>query len=353
MSIIFAVWLGTRHPTAQFTYGMRRASILSALANAVILLVVTGAIALEAARRLANPVPTEGFVIMGVSLAGIAVNGVSAWLLASGRERDLNLRAAFAHMVADAGLTAGVAVAGVVIALTGWNRLDAAVSLILAGVIVAGTWELLRESVSLSLDAVPEGIDPDAVAAWLRALPGVSELHDLHIWGLSTTETALTAHLVREDAPGDPALLARVPVEARERFGGPRRIGQAFARHLGPGGPHFKILAAKRVQFRLFGQQLHPGLQKRARSAAAGIVALLVALPAHAGEIPSIIPAAPYSFKPIVSVTNFGLYESSPFFSGDEQAWLETSLRLGGKFEYQCVVVEAVGTGVRTSGRAT
>ena len=214
-----AVWLGTRHPTAQFTYGMRRASILSALANAVILLVVTGAIALEAARRLANPVPTEGFVITGVSLAGIAVNGVSAWLLASGREKDLNLRAAFAHMVADAGLTAGVAVAGVVIALTGWNRVDAAVSLVLAGVIVASTWELLRESVSLSLDAVPEGIDPEAVADWLRALPGVSELHDLHIWGLSTTETALTAHLVRDDAADDAVLLSRVPVEARERFG--------------------------------------------------------------------------------------------------------------------------------------
>jgi cobalt-zinc-cadmium efflux system protein len=214
-----AVWLGTRHPTAQFTYGMRRASILSALTNAVILLVVTGAIALEAARRLADPVPTEGFVIMGVSLAGIAVNGVSAWLLASGRERDLNLRAAFAHMAADVGLAAGVAVAGVVIALTGWNRVDAAVSLVVAGVIVAGTWKLLRESVSLSLDAVPEGIDPEAVAGWLRALPGVSELHDLHIWGLSTTETALTAHLVREDATCDAELLARVPAEARERFG--------------------------------------------------------------------------------------------------------------------------------------
>jgi cobalt-zinc-cadmium efflux system protein len=214
-----AVWLGARRPTAQFTYGMRRASVLSALANAVILLVTTGAIALEAARRLANPVPTEGFVIMAVSLAGIVVNGASAWLLAAGREKDLNLRAAFAHMLADAGLTAGVAVAGVVIAVTGWSRVDAAVSLVIAGVIVAGTWSLLRESVSLSLDAVPEGIDPEAVADWLRALPGVSELHDLHIWGLSTTETALTAHLVRDDAACDATLLMRVPIELRERFG--------------------------------------------------------------------------------------------------------------------------------------
>ncbi len=214
-----AVWLGARQPTAQFTYGMRRASILSALANAVILLIVTGAIALEAARRLANPVPTEGFVIMAVSLAGIVVNGASVWMLAAGREHDLNLRAAFAHMAADVGLAAGVAVAGVVIAVTGWNRVDAAVSLVVAGVIVVGTWELLREAVSLSLDAVPEGIDADAVADWLRALPGVSELHDLHIWGLSTTETALTAHLVRDDAADDAALLSRVPAELRERFG--------------------------------------------------------------------------------------------------------------------------------------
>ena len=214
-----AVRLGARHPTTQFTYGMRRASILSSLANAVILLVVTGAIALEAARRLANPVPTEGFVIMAVSLAGIAVNGVSAWLLAAGRETDLNLRAAFAHMAADVGLAAGVAAAGVVIALTGWNRVDAVVSLVVSGVIVAGTWKLLRESVSLSLDAVPEGIDPEAVADWLRALPGVSELHDLHIWGLSTTETALTAHLVRDDTASDAMLLERVSAEARERFG--------------------------------------------------------------------------------------------------------------------------------------
>ncbi len=214
-----AVWLSARHPTSQFTYGMRRASILSALANAVILLVVTGAIALEAARRLANPVPIAGFVIMAVSLAGIAISGVSAWLLASGRQSDLNLRAAFAHMAADVGLAVGVAAAGLVIALTGWNRVDAAVSLVVAAVIVAGTWRLLRESVSLSLDAVPEGIDPEAVATWLRALPGVSELHDLHIWALSTTDTALTAHLVRDDATRDTMLLSRVTVEARERFG--------------------------------------------------------------------------------------------------------------------------------------
>jgi cobalt-zinc-cadmium efflux system protein len=214
-----AVWLGARRPTAQFTYGMRRASILSALANAVILLLMTGAIAAEAARQLANPEPTQGLVIVAVALAGVVVNGFAAWLLIPGRAADLNIRAGFAHMAADAGLSLGVAVAGGVIAVTGWTRLDAAASLVIAAVIVAGTWGLLRESVNLSLDAVPERIDPVAVAACLRALPGVSEVHDLHIWALSTTETALTAHLVRDDAADDAALLARIPTELRERFG--------------------------------------------------------------------------------------------------------------------------------------
>lgn len=214
-----AVWLGTRGPTPRFTYGMRRASVLAALTNAVILLLVTGAIALEAGRRLASPEPTDGFVVMLVALAGIPANGIAAWLLARGREHDLNLNAAFAHMAADTALTAGVAVAGLVIWLTGWNRLDAAVSLLIAIAIVVGTWGLLRQSINLSLDAVPAGIDPAAVSAYLRELPGVSEVHDLHIWALSTTDTALTAHLVRDDTAGDGMLLERVSAELRARFG--------------------------------------------------------------------------------------------------------------------------------------
>lgn len=214
-----AVRLTTRRPTAQFTYGMRRAAILAALANAVILLVVTGAIATDAGWRLAHPEPTNGIVILAVALGGVVVNGIAAWMLAAGRAHDLNLRAAFAHMAADVGLALGVAVAGAVIAVTGWDRLDAAVSLVIAAVIVVGTWGLLRESVSLSLDSVPEGIDAGAVGAWLRALPSVREVHDLHVWALFTTETALTAHLVRDDASEDGALLARIPTELRERFG--------------------------------------------------------------------------------------------------------------------------------------
>lgn len=214
-----AVWLGTRGPTPRFTYGMRRASVLAALTNAMILLLVTGAIALEAGRRLASPEPTDGFVVMLVALAGIPANGVAAWLLSRGRKHDLNLNAAFAHMAADTALTAGVAVAGLVIWLTGWHRVDAAVSLLIAIAIVVGTWGLLRQSINLSLDAVPAGIDPAAVSAYLRELPGVSEVHDLHIWALSTTDTALTAHLVRDDTAGDGVLLERVSAELQVRFG--------------------------------------------------------------------------------------------------------------------------------------
>ncbi len=216
-----AIWLGGRHPTAQFTYGMRRSSILAALSNAVILLVVTGAIATEAGWRLAHPEPTNAEIIMTVAGAGILVNGFTAWLLVAGRvgaKRDLNVRAAVAHMLADASLTFGVMIAGAVIAVSGWHRVDPAVSLVISAVIVAGTWGLLRESLSLSLDAVPPGIDAHAVEKFLQTLPGVTEVHDLHVWALSTTETALTVHLVRSDAAQDTELLRCVPVEVRNRF---------------------------------------------------------------------------------------------------------------------------------------
>ena len=216
---LLAAWLSARRPSAQYTYGMRRASILSALANAVILLVVTGAIALEACLQLAHPEAVNAHLVIAVAAAGIVVNGLTAWLLMDGRSGDLNLRAGFAHMLADTSIAAGVVVAGGMIALTGWNRVDPAVSLGISVVIVAGTWGLLRESVSLSLDAVPAGIDPAAVEEYLRALPGVCEVHDLHVWALSTTETALTAHLVRRDQHADADLLCKLPEEVRQRFG--------------------------------------------------------------------------------------------------------------------------------------
>jgi cobalt-zinc-cadmium efflux system protein len=214
-----AVWLGRRRPSGRYTYGLRRSSILAALANAVLLLVVTGGIAWQAILRLISPEPTDGRVILVVAIAGIVVNGIAAGLFLSGRQGELNVKAAFTHMAADASLAFGVAVAGAIIMVTGWLRVDPAVSLLISLIIVIGTWSLLRDSVNLSLDAVPTGIDQDEVGSYLRAQPGVSEVHDLHIWAMSTTETALTVHVVREDAAADGRLLDRITREVHERFG--------------------------------------------------------------------------------------------------------------------------------------
>jgi cobalt-zinc-cadmium efflux system protein len=214
-----AAWLSKREPSEQYTYGLRRSSILAALANAIILLVVTGGIAREAIQRLVAPEPTSGAVIIGVALAGVVVNGCTALLFMAGRKGDLNIRAAFMHMAGDASLAAGVAAAGVVILATGWLRVDPAASLVISIVIVAGTWGLLRDSVNFSLDAVPPGIDQEAVDGYLRTLPGVVEVHDLHIWGMSTTHTALTAHLVRVNSGIDDELLHQICRDVRHRFG--------------------------------------------------------------------------------------------------------------------------------------
>ena len=219
-----AAWLaqglGRRQPTTRFTYGLRRSSILSALGNSVVLLVVTGAIAWEAVRRLLLvPAPVGGETVMAVAAIGIVVNGITALMFAAGRKGDLNIRAAFQHMAADALLAAGVVAAGAVIWFTGWLWLDPLVSLVLSAVIVAGTWSVLRHSLDLALDAVPPGIDGVAVERFLRQLPGVVDLHDLHIWGMSTTETALTAHLVRPNLAADDAMLRQAAADLRSRFG--------------------------------------------------------------------------------------------------------------------------------------
>jgi cobalt-zinc-cadmium efflux system protein len=202
-----AALLGRRGPSDRFTYGFRSSSILAALANALILLVVTGGIVWEALWRLGHPVAVGGEIVAGVAAVGIVVNGATALLFLRGREADLNLRSAFLHMAADALVSAGVVVAGIAIALSGFLWLDPAVSLVVSAVIVYGTWDLVKQALSLALDAVPQGLDPAAVRAYLLALPGVTEIHDLHIWGMSTTETALTCHLVMPGGhPGDEAL---------------------------------------------------------------------------------------------------------------------------------------------------
>ncbi len=214
-----AAVLSRRRPSGRFTYGLRSTSILAALSNAVILLVVTGGVAWEALLRFANPVPVKSAVMIWVAAAGIAVNGGTALLFASGRGRDLNIKSAFLHMIADTFVTAGVVASGVAIGLFGWLWLDPATSLVVSAVIVLGTWGLLKSAIGLALDAVPEGVDAAAVRAHLAGLPGVTALHDLHIWGMSTTETALTCHLVMPGGhPGDAALNA-IAQELHARFG--------------------------------------------------------------------------------------------------------------------------------------
>jgi cobalt-zinc-cadmium efflux system protein len=205
------------HPTERFTYGFRSASILSALLNAVTLLVATGAIAWEAIQRLPDPGEVGGLTVMVVAGIGLLVNGASAWLLMGGRG-DLNVRGAFLHLAADAAVSAGVVVAGAAILLTGWAWIDPVVSLLICAVIVWGAWALLRSSLRLSLGAVPEEVDLAQVRLYLQGLPGVANVHDLHVWAMSTTETALTAHLVMPDGhPGD-TFIARVSHELGHRF---------------------------------------------------------------------------------------------------------------------------------------
>ncbi len=208
-----------RPPSGKHTYGWRGSSILAALINGVLLLITIGAIAWEAIRRLFNPTNVTGSTVIWVAASGILINGVTALLFFSGRKDDLNLRAAFVHMAGDAGIAFGVVIAGIIIVLTGWQWLDPAMSLVIVAVILQSTWALLRDSVNLALDAVPEGIDLEVVRSYLATLSGVTDVHDLHIWAMSTTETALTAHLVIPQIADHDGLLARACEELHDRFG--------------------------------------------------------------------------------------------------------------------------------------
>ena len=214
-----ASYLSRRPRSARRTYGWRSSSILAALVNAVVLLVVTGGIAWEAVHRFGAPAQVGGGIVAWVALVGVGVNTATALLFMRGRKNDLNIRGAFLHMAADAAVSAGVVVAGVAILVTGWAWIDPVVTLLIAAVILGSTWGLLRESVNLALHAVPEGIAPDAVEAYLMGLPGVTAVHDVHIWAMSTTETALTAHLVKQDARDDDAIIAEATRVLHERFG--------------------------------------------------------------------------------------------------------------------------------------
>jgi cobalt-zinc-cadmium efflux system protein len=206
-------------PSSGYTYQMRAASILAALANALLLVAAIAIISWEAIGRFSEPEPVAGGTVMALAAIGVAVNGFSAWLLSRGSKSDLNMHGAFLHMVADAAVSVAVILAGLGIWLTGWQWLDPAVSLLISLVILVGTWRLLRDSLRLALNAAPREIDPAAVREYLEGLPEVRGLHDLHIWAMSTTENALTCHVVTPAGhPGD-AFLHRVAEDLEHRFG--------------------------------------------------------------------------------------------------------------------------------------
>jgi len=214
-----AAILAKRPPTRRFSYGLRGASILAALANALILMIAVAFITYNAVMRLIIPDLVDGETVIVVAAIGIAINGATAFMFARGRKSDLNVRGAYLHMVADALVSAGVVVAGVAIWTTGWLWVDPVASLLVAGLIFIATADMLRESVTMALAGVPRGIDPDAVEAQLLALPGVTRIHDLHIWPMSTTEFALTAHLVMPGGfPGD-GFLTQCAHGIEHRFG--------------------------------------------------------------------------------------------------------------------------------------
>ena len=213
-----AAILARRQPNGRYTYGLRSSSMLAALFNSLLLMLACGAIAWEAVQQLLHPNPVAGATVAVVAAIGIAINGVSAWLFMAGSKDDINIRAAYQHMAADAAISAGVLVAGLIVAYTGWNWLDPAVSIGIVILILLGTWSLLAESMRMMLAAVPGNVDAPRVEQFLRARAGVSDVHDLHIWSMSTTETALTAHLVMPAGyPGDSAMDA-INAELRKRF---------------------------------------------------------------------------------------------------------------------------------------
>ena len=210
--------LARRPPSRRYTWGFRRTTIYAALVNAVLLLIACGASLWEAWHRLRSPEPVAGPVMIAVAAVGVAINTLTAILFMRGRERDANLRGAFLHMAADAAVSVGVVVAGIAIMLTGRTWIDPLVSIGITLAIIVGTWDLFRESIDLALDAVPRGIDPDVITAALAAIPGVAEVHDLHIWAASTSEVSLTVHLVVPDTDSHTSALSAANDLLRDRF---------------------------------------------------------------------------------------------------------------------------------------
>ena len=216
-------WAGAalvrRRPNARFSYGLKKSSILAALLNALLLLVAVGAIIAEAIRRLSDPQPTNGETVIVVAAIGIVINGATAWLFARGRHHDINIRGAYLHMIADAAVSLGVVIAGLMILQTGMAWIDPLTSLVVAAIILWGTWGLLTESTAMTLAGVPKGIDSTQVGRALERLPGVRGVHHLHIWSISTTETALTVHLVVDDHVDRDQIIRQANAYAHKLFG--------------------------------------------------------------------------------------------------------------------------------------
>ncbi|MBT8062101.1 MAG: cation transporter [Xanthomonadales bacterium] len=202
--------LAQRKPSSRRTYGYSRATILASLASGLLLLAAVGAITWEAIGRFMEPALPSGKVMIVVAGIGVVINTVTALFFFSGKDKDLNIRGAYLHMAADAAVSLGVVVSGVVILKFGFAWVDPVISLVIAAVIFLSTWDLMRDSANLAVDAVPRNVDPDVVRNFLLGLPGVAGVHDLHIWAMSTTDTALTAHLVMPDPPGNDAFLHEV-----------------------------------------------------------------------------------------------------------------------------------------------
>lgn len=214
-----ASYLATKKPTARRTYGFRRITILASIASAILLLVAIGAITWESIGRFREPQPVGGTTIIIVAAIGTAINLITAYMFMDNHKKDLNIKGAYLHMLADAGVSVGVVISGIIIMLTGWLILDPLISIIIVLIILTGTWGLLKDSLNLALDTVPKEIDPGEVQNYLAGLPNVENVHDLHIWAMSTTEVALTAHLIMPGWKSDDMFLSRICSDLFEKFG--------------------------------------------------------------------------------------------------------------------------------------
>ncbi len=213
-----AGWLATTPATEKRTYGFRKVTIMASLASAILLLVALGGITWETIGRFLDPKPVEGMTVITVAAIGVVINAITALLFVSGQKHDLNIRGAFLHMAADAGVSLGVVVAGIIIIFTGWLIIDPLISLLIVAVILIGAWSLLRDSINLAIDSVPEGIDIAGIKRLLTGLENVSQIHDLHVWSLSTTEVALSVHLIITDDSLSKGFLPNLQNQLHDRF---------------------------------------------------------------------------------------------------------------------------------------